>query len=163
MPSERSLENLKKGKKTQFKSGDEAARINGSKGGKAYGRNNSIRKLAREMLNSTPDVGDGTLRQLKQLGINADTPDLQTLILARIGAMAIGKDSRLALQATQMLLEIAGNDVRSMIAAEDHEIQRDRLEVERERMERGNPVNREEECSKIIIAADGGIEVDDGT
>lgn len=133
MPSERSLENLKKGKKTQFKSGDEAARINGSKGGKAYGRNNSIRKLAKEMLSATPEVGDGTLRQLKQLGFNAETPDLQTLILARIGAMAIGKDSRLALQATQMLLEIAGSDVRSMIATDDHELQREKLELERDR------------------------------
>lgn len=94
-----------------------------------------MRKLAQQLLNAKPEVGDGTLRQLKQLGMEADTPDLQTLILARIGAMAIGKDSRLALQATQMLLEITGNDSHSQIAADEHSIHRDRLKLDRERFE----------------------------
>ena len=94
-----------------------------------------MRKLAQQLLNAKPEVGDGTIRQLKQLGFNTESPDLQTLILARIGSMAIGKDSRLALQATQMLLEISGNDVRSLIAADEREIQTAHLELERERFE----------------------------
>lgn len=161
MVNKRSLDNLKNGKR--FKPDDDATKNAARNAAKAKSKNVAMRKLAQQLLNAKPEVGDGTIRQLKQLGLNTESPDLQTLILARIGSMAIGKDSRLALRATQMLLEIAGNDVRSLIAAEDHEIQRERLAFERERMERDNPINREEECSKIIIAADGGIEVDDGT
>ena len=131
MPSAKSLENLKKGKK--FKSDDEATKICGAKGGKANGKTHSMRKLAQQMLSATPEVSETTLRTLRQLGIDSDNPDLQTLILARIGAMAIGKDSRLALQATQMFLEISGNDARSMIAKEDRKIQRERLRMEKDK------------------------------
>lgn len=160
MPSAKSLENLKKGKKTQFKSGDEAAKISGAKGGKANGKTHSMRKLAQQMLSATPEVGEGTLRSLRQLGIDCDNPDLQTLILARIGAMAIGKDSRLALQATQMFLEISGNDARSMIAKEDRKIQRERLKMDREQMEKENaPLS---EGATVVFSPDGGIEVTDG-
>lgn len=160
MPSAKSLENLKKGKKTQFKSGDEAAKISGAKGGKANGKTHSMRKLAQQMLAATPDVPESTLRSLRQLGLDADTPDLQTLILARIGALAIGKDAKLALQATQMFLEISGNDMRTLIAKEDRKIQRERLKMEREQMEKES--QPESEGAKIIFGADGGIEVDDG-
>lgn len=160
MPNAKSLENLKKGRK--FKRDDDATKEAARNAAKANHRNTTIRRIAKDMLSATPEVGEGTLRQLKQLGLNSETPDLQTLILARIGAMAIGKDSRLALQATQMLMELTGNDARSLIAAEDHEIQRERLAFERERMERDNPMNREDECSKIVLLPDGGIEVEDG-
>ena len=42
MVTEKQMENLKKGKNTQFKSGEEAARM-GSKGGKASGEINQIK------------------------------------------------------------------------------------------------------------------------
>lgn len=133
MVNQKSLDNLKNGKR--FKPDDDATKNAARNAAKAKSKNVAMRKLAQQLLNAKPEVGDGTIRQLKQLGLNADNPDLQTLILARIGAMAIGKDSRLALQATQMLMEIAGNDARSLSAADEHEIQRERLEIERERME----------------------------
>lgn len=163
MPNERSLENLKKGRRFTADADDVLTKKAQSNGGKARARNISMRKLGLQLLNATPEVGEGTIKQLKQLGLDADNPDLQTLILARIGAMAIGKDARLALQASQMLLEITGNDVKSMNAAEDRKIQRARLELDRERMERDNPASNEEKGTKIIINPDGGIEVDDGT
>ena len=162
MPSEKSLENLKKGRRFTSDADDIQTKKAQSNGGKARARNISIRKLGRQLLNSTPDVGEGTLKQLKQLGFETDKPDLQTLILARVGAMAIGKDSRLALQAAQMLLEITGNDVKSMIAAEDHAIQREKLDIERTRMEMEKTAQDDEGHVKIIINVDGGIEVDDG-
>ena len=163
MPNAKSLENLKKGRRFTSDADDVQTKKAQSNGGKARARNISIRKLGQQLLNTTPEVGEGTLRQLKQLGLETDKPDLQTLILARIGAMAIGKDSRLALQATQMLMEITGNDASSMIAADDHAIQRERLALEREKMERDTPANGEASCAKIILLPDGGIEVDDGT
>ena len=163
MPSEKSLANLKKGRRFTADADDVLTKKAQSNGGKARARNISMRKQCLQLLNAMPNVGEGTLRQLKQLGMEVDDPTLQTLILARIGAMAIGKDSRLALQAAQMLLEITGSDAKSMSAAEDHKIQRERLALERERMERESPSAGEETCAKIIIASDGGIEVDDGT
>ena len=162
MPSEKSLENLKKGRRFTADADDVLTKKAQSNGGKARARNISMRKQGLQLLNAMPNVGEGALKQLKQLGMEADNPTLQTLILARIGAMAIGKDSKLALQASQILLEITGNDVKSVNAAEDHKIQRERLAFERERMERENPTSGEESCAKIILAADGGIEVDDG-
>ena len=160
MPSEKSLENLKKGRR--FKRDDDATKEAARNAAKAKSKNVTMRKLGLKLLNATPEVGEGAIKQLKQLGLEADNPDLQTLILARIGAMAIGKDSRIALQAAQMLLEITGNDVKSIIADKDHKIQKKRLALERERMERENSPVGEEACAKIILAADGGIEVDDG-
>ena len=160
MPNERSLENLKKGRRFTADADDVLTKKAQSNGGKARARNISMRKLGLQLLNATPEVGEGTIKQLKQLGLNTDTPDLQTLILARIGAMAIGKDSRLALQATQMLLEITGNDVRSQIAKVDQEIQIERLKLEKERMQKEN--SNVGEGVNIIFSEDGRIEVDDG-
>lgn len=160
MPSEKSLENLKNGRR--FKRDDDATKQAARNAAKAKSKNVTMRKLGLQLLNATPNVTDATVKQLKQLGLDADNPDLQTLILARIGAMAIGKDAKLALQAAQMLLEITGSDAKSMTAAESRKLQRERLAFERERMERESPTSNEETCTKIILAADGGIEVDDG-
>lgn len=133
MVSQKSLDNLKNGKR--FKPDDDATKNAARNAAKSKSRNVALRKHAQQLLVAKPEVTDGTVRQLKQLGMNTEEPDLQTLILARIGAMAIGKDSRLALQASQMLFEITGNDARSMIAAEGHAIQREKLKLERERFE----------------------------
>ena len=160
MVNQKSLDNLKNGKR--FKPDDDATKNAARNAAKAKSKNVAMRKLAQQLLNAKPEVGDGTIRQLKQLGFNTESPDLQTLILARIGSMAIGKDPRIALQAVQMLLEITGNDSKSMTAAEDHKIQRERLALDCERMERESPSAGEEKSAKIIIAPDGGIEVDDG-
>lgn len=162
MPSEKSLANLKKGRRFTADADDVLTKRAQSNGGKARARNISMRKQGLQLLNAMPNVGEATLKQLKQLGMEDDDPTLQTLILARIGAMAIGKDSKLALQATQMLLEITGNDAKSITAAENHKIQRERIALDKERMEREDAASAEETCAKIIIAADGGIEVDDG-
>lgn len=158
MPSEKSLENLKKGRRFTANADDVLTKRAQSNGGKATARKIAMRKQAQDILNAMPNVGETTINQLRQLGMETDNPTLQTLILARIGAMAIGKDSRLALQATQMLLEITGNDVRSMIAKEDQKIQREKIALERERM--NVDVRDEIDDTKIYILPDGGIEVD---
>lgn len=131
-------ENLKKGEKTRF-SGELAAREAQKKSAASRKRNNSIRKLGLKML-STPmpvlemENGQEGLAAVKGLGFDADEPELQMLILARLGTMAIGRDPKIALMATDMLMEITGNDVRSQIAGEQRAIDRERLAFEREKL-----------------------------
>lgn len=158
MLNEKSLENLKKGRRFTANADDVLTKKAQSNGGKATARKIAMRKQAQDILNAIPNVGENTLTQLKQLGMETDNPTLQTLILARIGAMAIGKDSRLALQATQMLLEITGNDARTMIAKEDQKIQREKIALEREKINADANVDADD--AKIYILPNGGIEVD---
>lgn len=159
--SQRQQEVLRKNQFTSEQSRDAAAR-NGSKGGKNCARMKSMRKLATQMLQSVPDVSEGTLKSLKQLGVDADKPDVQTIILGRIFALAMSKDSRVAMQATQMVLEITGNDVRSQIAVERNALERERIKLEQERIKNDNASNSESEHVSIVITPSGGIEVDDG-
>ena len=52
-------ENLKKGKDTQFRSGDEAARIYGTKGGKASGKSRRAQAAFRDCFNAILDEDGG--------------------------------------------------------------------------------------------------------
>ena len=54
MVTEKQMENLKKGKATQFKSGEEAARF-GSKGGKASGESRQINKTITQAVKGRVD------------------------------------------------------------------------------------------------------------
>ena len=127
MPTERQLENLKKGRK--FRANDEATRQSAAKAAHAKHRNTRLRKLATEMLTATPETTEEMIRFLKRLGIDEDNPDLQTLMLARIGACAIGKEPRVAMQAAQLLIELTGNDAKTVNAAADRALQRERLDM----------------------------------
>lgn len=157
--SKKQLEVLKKNQFTSEQSREAAAR-NGSKGGINCARNKSLRKLGLQMLDAAPQVNEDTLKQLKRLGMETDSPDMKTIILGRIFALTMSKDAKVAMQATQMIMEITGNDVRSMIAAERNQLERERIMLERERMERDKSA-AEHESVRIIRAADGGIEVID--
>ena len=136
MPNEKSLENLKNGKRTQF-NGDTAVE-NQRKSAESRKRNNTIRKLGQQMLEAKMEVDAQTLKSIKRMGFDGEKPELQMLLLARIGAIAIGKDAKLAMEATQLLMEITGNDVRSINAAEQRAIERERLAMEREKVESAN-------------------------
>lgn len=166
MTSERKLsqkqrEVLRKNQFTSEQSRDAAAR-NGSKGGINSAKAKNMRKLATRMLQSVPDVPENTLKSLKQLGVDADKPDMQTIILGKIFALTMSKDPKVAMQATQMVLEITGNDVRSLIAAERNALERERIKLERERVKNDNDSNSESEYVNIVITPSGGIEVNDG-
>ena len=130
-------ENLKKGKATQF-SGVLAAREAQKKSAASRKRNNTIRRLGQQMLQTPLDIShmpdkDQVLAGLAGMGFDTDAPELQMLILARLGSMAISKDARTSLAATELLLEITGNDVRSQIAADQRKVDRERLKLEREK------------------------------
>ena len=58
MPTERQLENLKKGRK--FRANDEATRQSAAKAAHAKHRNTRLRKLATEMLTATPETTEET-------------------------------------------------------------------------------------------------------
>lgn len=159
--SQKQREVLRKNQFTSEQSRDAAAR-NGSKGGINSAKMKNMRKLATRMLHSVPDVPESTLKNLKQLGVDADNPDIQTIILGKIFALTMSKDPKVAMQATQMVLEITGNDVRSLIAAERNALERERIKLERERMITDNGSNPESDRVNIIITPSGGIEVDNG-
>ena len=133
MASEKLTENLKKGAKTRFNG--ETAVENQKKSAASRKRNNRLRMLGMQML-STPMVLDkSTLDSVKKLGFKTDAPELQMVILARLGALTTSKDPKIAMQAIDMIMEITGNDVRSINAEEQRKVERERISLEREKME----------------------------
>ena len=163
MPIDKQLENLKKGHRFTADADDVVTKKAQSKGGINRARNISMRKECQRMLGMMPEINEATIKQLKRKGMDAEDPSLQTLILARVGALALGKNERVALQAAQLIMELSGNDANSQIAAENRKLQREKLKIERERLELEK--NKQDgdshaEVAKITIRENGDIEVD---
>ena len=135
MPSQKSLENLKKGRRFTADADDVVTKDAQRKGGRNRAINLSMRKEALKMVKCKPEVGDASLQQLKHLGTDSDDPTLQTLMIANICALALSKDPHIALQAAKLMMEITGYDARSMSAAEDRKLQREKLKLEQRRLE----------------------------
>lgn len=126
--------NLQKGQKTQF-SGETAGK-NALKAQESRKRKKNIRELATIMLQAPIEVDEKAKENVKKMGFDfPDNPELQMMILARLGAMAIGKDAGVAMAAQEKLMEYTGNDVRSHIEAERRQLERERLAFEREQLE----------------------------
>lgn len=163
MQSEKQLENLKKGRRFTACADDVVTKNAQSKGGINRARNISMRKECQRMLGMTPEINEATIKQLKRMGMGTDDPTLQTLILARVGALALGKNERVALQAAQLIMELTGNDAESNIAAENRKVQREKIKIDRERLELEK--NKQDggttaEVAKITIRENGDIEVE---
>ena len=137
MPNAKSLENLKAHHFTSEQSRDKAA-INGKKGGIQSGKSKTLRKLGLQMLSAQMEVDAQTLKMIKHMGFDTEKPEMQMVLLARLGAIAVSDNPDLMLKATQLLMEITGNDVRSINAAEQRAIERERLALEREKIESAN-------------------------
>lgn len=127
MPSEKSLENLKKGKGTQFKCGDSAA-INARKNShESQRRNIAARKAFKDALALMAGevLSDAQVEKLRKRGIEVDGKTLleigaaSTLMQWIMGDMDAGK----------LAMEISGNDD----AAERRKIEREKLAFEREK------------------------------
>lgn len=101
-------ENLKKGKATQFKSGERAA-IEGRKGGLAYGENNRRRKLLRESIMEAADVVATLTDDEKQRIIDAggELPTNRVLFVAALWHMARQK-SKDGTADRKLLMEVSG-------------------------------------------------------
>ena len=80
--------NLEKGKATQFRSGDEAAKINGAKGGKASGKTRSMKSIIKRLVALPIPVEKKT--ELLNKGIEAD--DIITAIGAEVVLLALSGD-----------------------------------------------------------------------
>lgn len=98
-------ENLKKGKATQFRSGEEAAR-NGQKGGVASGASRRRRKAMKQTVNTLLgaglDAGEGEFLEeiikprLLALGIDVEDATYQDVLLAGVMLKAMKGDVRAA-------------------------------------------------------------------
>ncbi len=130
-------ENLEKGKATQF-GNPIAAREAQKKSAASRKRNNTLRKLGRLMLTTPIDVSAEQLAALKRLGFEDDKPEVQMVLLGQLAAIALSNDPKLAMQATDKLLEITGNDVFTLNADENRKIKRAELRLKQEKAARDN-------------------------
>ena len=154
MPSEKSLANPKKGKNTRFNG--ETAVINQRKSAESRKKNNTMRAAMREVMSRLPSeiLSADQINALRAEGIDTEDKNLLDVSVASLALQAIKGN----VAATKAIMELLGEDN----AAEQRKIERERLALERERMERANATAEDETCAKIVINVDGGIEVDDG-
>jgi len=103
-----SLKNLEKGKATRFKSGDQAARENGRKGGK---KSQEVQKAKRDaaalagmLLNLSPKMPELVVKQVKDMGIKEKAPDALTIALSAQMRKALAGDQ----SALKFMLELSG-------------------------------------------------------
>lgn len=73
-------ENLKKGKATQFRSGEEATRTNGAKGGKASGVSRSFRSATKKRLREHPELFEEIITMLTDRTLSGDLKALELLL-----------------------------------------------------------------------------------
>ena len=102
MANEKNLEN---GKRTQFRSGEEAAR-NGKKGGEASGesrRRKKSMKEAADLFLSLPVADKRKKNAMIRYGLSEDDIDYQMAIVVGMAKRAIAGDARAAKVITEML------------------------------------------------------------
>ena len=154
MPNEKSLANLKRGKR--FKSNDPASIEARKKSHESQRKNIAMRKAMKEVMAQLPSeiLSEDQINALRSEGIDTENKTLMDVSLASLALQA--RKGNVA--ATKVIMELLSEDN----AAEQRKIERERLALERERMERANATAEDETCAKIVINVDGGIEVDDG-
>ncbi len=102
--SEKSLENLKKGKKTQFKSGDKAAkngRVGGIKSGETKRRNKTFRECA-QIFGALP-ADEKQKELLKRQGVTEEATHNMGVVYGLYAAAMRGNSN-----AARVLLELVG-------------------------------------------------------
>lgn len=149
MPSEKSLENLKKGKATQF-SGDVAA-INQKKAVESRKKNIAAKKAFKDALAMMAGdvLSEAQIEKLRKRGINPDDRTLMELGAASTIMQWLMGD----MKAGALAMEISGNDN----AAEQRRIERERLALEKQKMELENKAPAAP--PRIVYLPDGGMEV----
>ncbi|MDE6088286.1 MAG: hypothetical protein K2G25_07875 [Oscillospiraceae bacterium] len=95
-------ENLKKGKATQFRSGEEAARTNGAKGGKASGISRSFRSATKKRLREHPELFEEIITMLMEKSLDGDLKAFE-LVLELSGESP--KQMELALKKRELKLK----------------------------------------------------------
>ncbi|MDE5884409.1 MAG: hypothetical protein K2H29_04950 [Oscillospiraceae bacterium] len=95
-------ENLKKGKATQFRSGEEAARTNGAKGGIASGISRSFRSATKKRLREHPELFEEIITMLMEKSLDGDLKAFE-LVLELSGESP--KQMELALKKRELKLK----------------------------------------------------------
>ena len=96
-------------------------------------------------------MSEAQLESLKKMGIENETPNVQTLILAQVVNLALKGD----LSAVQMLASLAGEDAATTLGEEKLRVEREKIKaMENNGSAAARPV--------IVRRADGAIEVHDG-
>lgn len=129
-------ENLKNGEKTRFR-GELAVEAQ-KKSAQARRRNNSLRQLAKQMMQTPIDAPEDQLESLRRLGFDTDKPELQMVLLGKLAAIALCDDPALVMKAMAMLMEITGDDGYSVNKEADRKIKRAELKLKQEAAAREN-------------------------
>lgn len=129
MPNKKSLENLKKGKATQFKSGDPLAKLANSKGGKVAQQRRREKKEAQALLQAMTatklDKHSNAYKQLRQLGVDIENCNHKAFILAKLMQNAEQKGD---IKAINLIFDLLGETSREKRA--DLEIKNRQKELE---------------------------------
>ena len=142
MPNDKQLANLKKGKATQFTSGEVAAKA-GQAGGLKANANRRKKKAAKEAflevlatvpkLNPMSDSDKQLIRLMRdRYGIeDLSEVDIQMFSALAIAAKAMKGDAR----SMAFMLETAGEDAAARVQKDRMKLERERMKLERERLE----------------------------
>lgn len=130
-------ENLQKGKATQFRSGEEAAR-NGAKGGIKSGqtrrRKAAAKKAFSEALAALPVISEQAAENLIKMGLPAEDLEV-TDNQALIAYAMIQKAMKGSVAAANFLMEMTGEDAYTKIQKERLTVERKKLALEQMRLE----------------------------
>jgi len=123
-------ENLKNGVATQFRAGEEQAKI-ASKGGKASvaarRKKNAFRNYLREVLAYKPVMTPGLRKNLADMGADPDGGEFN---IEKLAAIALGqKIMKSDVKAIELVLETLGEDARSVVAEKQLKAQKEALNV----------------------------------
>jgi len=131
-------ENLKKGKATQFQSGEEAAR-SGQKGGVACGasrrRRRAMKKAVDILLGAGLDTGEGEFLEIVKprllaLGIHVEDATYQDVLLAGIMLKAMKGDVR----AAEFIRDTVGENPALAIRKQELQLRKNELKFKQEQM-----------------------------
>lgn len=151
-------ENLKKGKATQFQSGEEAAR-NGQKGGVASGASRRRRKAMKQTVNTllgtglNADAGEFLeiiKPRLLALGIDEEDATYQDVLLAGIMLKAMKGDVR----AAEFIRDTAGESPALAVRKQELQMRKSELKFKQEQAGR----KAESDADKPGADSDGGEE-----
>lgn len=160
-------ENLKKGKATQFQSGEEAAR-NGQKGGVASGASRRRRKAMKQTVNTllgaglNADAGEFLeliKPRLLALGIDAEDATYQDILLAGIMMKAMKGDVR----AAEFIRDTVGENPALAIRKQELQLRKSELKFRQEQAtkktesELGEDAGGEEERVHVYIPDNGRL------
>ena len=129
-------ENLKKGKATQFQSGEEAAK-SGQKGGVASGASRRRRKAMKQAVNTLLGAGLDTSEgefleiirpRLMALGINEEDATFQDVLLAGIMLKAMKGDVR----AAEFIRDTVGENTTLAIRKQELQLRKKELQLKEE-------------------------------